>query len=163
MSVLRYVFAVVLIVFAAAALVSCGGDGKKADLLSPGEYKLSVSGTLEIEFLEESASISPIGALQTHTADVSGDVTLKMGDDGSFSLEHRRFDVHTGRSEADWHFIGANGERRHQFHSVRLYTLQELAAMLARAGLRVRRTWGNFDGSELSMHSPRMIVLAEKR
>ena len=82
--------------------------------------------------------------------------------DGSFSLEHRRFDVHTGRSEADWYFIGANGDRRHQFHSVRLYTLQELASMLGRAGLRVRRAWGNFDGSELSMHSPRMIVLAEK-
>ena len=82
--------------------------------------------------------------------------------DGSFTLEHRRFDVHTGRSEADWYFLGPKGERRHQFHSVRLYTLQELAAMLGRAGLPVRRTWGNFDDSELSMRSPRMIVLAEK-
>ena len=82
--------------------------------------------------------------------------------DGSFTLEYRRFDVHTGRSEADWYFFGPNGERRHQFHSVRLYTFPELAAMLSRAGMTVRRTWGNFDDSELGLHSPRMIVLAEK-
>jgi len=87
MSVVRYVSAVILIVIAAAALVSCGGDGKKANLLAPGEYNLAVSGTLEIEFQDESASAAPIGALQTHTADISGDVTLKMDDDGSFTLE----------------------------------------------------------------------------
>jgi len=81
-------FACLIAAVAAAALASCGGDGEeKIDLLAPGEYRFSVSGTLEIEFLEESASAVPLGALQTHTADVSGDVTLKMGDDGSFSLE----------------------------------------------------------------------------
>jgi len=86
--VVAFLLAGVIAVAAAAALASCGGGGeKKIDLLATGEYQFSVSGTLDLEFQAESASAVPIGALQTHTADVSGDVTLKMGDDGSFSLE----------------------------------------------------------------------------
>ena len=82
--------------------------------------------------------------------------------DGTLSIELRRYDVLTGRTNVDWIYVERDGKRRKAFHSVRLYTYTEFAAMLSKAGLRVVRTWGNFDGMELSMHSPRMIVLAEK-
>lgn len=82
--------------------------------------------------------------------------------DGGFALERRRYDIHTGRIDVDWIYVTPDGKRHKQFHSLRLYTYMEFAALLSSADLRVVRTWGNFDGSELSMHSPRMIVLAEK-
>jgi len=88
------------------------------------------------------------------------DCTKRPG--GALSLELRSYDVHTGRISVDWIFVEPDGRRRTAFHSLRLYTFTEFAALLAKAGLRVVRTWGNFDGTEFSMHSPRMIVLAEK-
>lgn len=81
---------------------------------------------------------------------------------GGLMFEQRRYDVHTGRTNVDWYHIAPDGKRRHRYHSLRLYTYTELAAMLARAGLTVRRTWGEFDGREMSMYSRRMMVLAEK-
>jgi ubiquinone/menaquinone biosynthesis C-methylase UbiE len=88
------------------------------------------------------------------------DCTRRPGD--TLSIELRRYDVHTGRINVDWIYVERNGKRRQAFHSVRLYTYPEFAAMLSKAGLRAVRSWGNWDGSELSTHSPRMIVLAEK-
>jgi hypothetical protein len=43
-----------------------------------------------------------------------------------------------------------------------MYTFPEFERMLASAGLRVANAWGNFDGSDLTMQSHRMILLAEK-
>ena len=82
--------------------------------------------------------------------------------DGGFTMERRRYDIQTGRIDVDWIYVASDGKRRQQSHSLRLYTFPELATMLSKADLSVRGTWGGFDGSELSMHSPRMIVLAEK-
>ena len=82
--------------------------------------------------------------------------------DGSLRLERRAYDIHTGRSNVDWIFISKDGKRRQQTHSVRLYTYTELEAMLSRAGLTVRDTWGDYNGRDFSMRSPRMVVLAEK-
>ena len=47
--------------------------------------------------------------------------------------------------------------------SVRAYTAPELAQLFESAGLRVRATWGDFDGSPAGCDSPRLILLAEKR
>ena len=82
--------------------------------------------------------------------------------DGGLNLERRSYDIHTGRIDVDWTFVTTEGEQRRQSHSLRLYTFTELDAMLSRAGLTVRNTWGGFDGSAFSMYSPRMIVLAER-
>lgn len=82
--------------------------------------------------------------------------------DGAVTLERRRYDVRTGRIENEWTYIAADGKRRRQSFSHRLYTYTELAAMLAKAGLTVRRAWGGLDGRELTMESPRTVLLAEK-
>jgi cyclopropane fatty-acyl-phospholipid synthase-like methyltransferase len=83
--------------------------------------------------------------------------------DGSITTERRRYDVRTGRMNNEWTHIAADGKRRRHSFSHRLYTFTELAAMLSKAGLRVVSAWGNFDGSELTMSSPRIIALAERR
>ncbi len=83
--------------------------------------------------------------------------------EGGFALERRCYDIHNGRIENEWVYVTADGELRRQSFSHRVYTYTELVRMLARAGLAVRQSWGNFDGIDFSMQSPRMIVLAEKR
>lgn len=82
--------------------------------------------------------------------------------DGSITLERRRYDVSTGRIANEWVWIAPDGKRRQHRFSHRVYTYLELAGMLSGAGLQPVRSWGNFDGQELTMQSPRMIVLAEK-
>jgi SAM-dependent methyltransferase len=82
--------------------------------------------------------------------------------DGAFMLERRSYDIETGRINVDWLYVPKQGRRVVQGHSLRLYTFTELAAMLDRAKLVVRRTWGGFDGRAFGMEAPRMVVLAEK-
>ncbi len=83
-------------------------------------------------------------------------------EDGTLLLEDRRYNPLTGRNEVTWQLIHPDGTRHQQAHSLRLYTLVELAAMLRRAGLRVEATWGDFEGTEYGMDTRRMIVLARK-
>jgi SAM-dependent methyltransferase len=82
--------------------------------------------------------------------------------DGALVIERRKYDTRTGRVTVNMAYIDKDGSRREAYHSVRLYTYPEFATMLSEAGLRIVGSWGNWDGSDLSMHSPRMIVLAEK-
>ena len=84
------------------------------------------------------------------------------GPDGGYVAEIRRFDVHTSRINVDMLYFPAEGKPKRRWHSIRLYTYGEMEALLGKAGLRVTGTWGGFDGSELSRHSPRMVVRAEK-
>jgi hypothetical protein len=59
--------------------------------------------------------------------------------------------------------IETDGSRRDYQHIFRFYTMTEMAAMLQRSGLVVRKVWGGFDGQEYGLDSRRMIVLSEKR
>jgi SAM-dependent methyltransferase len=82
--------------------------------------------------------------------------------DGTLRLEDRRFDFLAGRQRNRVLSIHPDGARREREIDLRMYTLRELADMLSRAGLRVRGTWGGFDGREYGLDSRRMIVLSEK-
>jgi SAM-dependent methyltransferase len=58
---------------------------------------------------------------------------------------------------------GKDGGVTHEFfESVRLYSLEEISAMLEDAGLRVERCDGDFDGGGLTESSPRMIIFGRK-
>lgn len=83
-------------------------------------------------------------------------------EDGGVCLEDRSFDLAAGRQRVRILSIDSHGARDERHIDLRLYTLTELAKMLSRAGLEVRRTWGAFDGREYGLDSRRMIVLAEK-
>jgi hypothetical protein len=77
-------------------------------------------------------------------------------------FEDRSFDHLTGRSSATWTYVAPGGERSELRHSLRVYTLPELAAMLAGAGLDVAETWGGFDGQPFGFEARRLIVHARK-
>ena len=82
--------------------------------------------------------------------------------DGTLVLEDRELDFLAGRQRNRVLNIHPDGTRREREIDLRMYTLKELADMLSRADLMVRRTWGGFDGREYGLDSRRMIVLSEK-
>jgi SAM-dependent methyltransferase len=76
-------------------------------------------------------------------------------------LEENEFNARTCRFKMT--FTWLEGEKVHSLaHSVRSYTAPELVAMLQAAGLVARQVCGDFDGSEFSLHSKRLIVVAQK-
>ncbi len=82
--------------------------------------------------------------------------------DGLLVLEERTIDLLGGRSDVQVTMLLADGQRREYRHSVRLYTLRELARMLAAAGLSIQACYGGLDGSRLTLESPRLVVIGSK-
>lgn len=78
-------------------------------------------------------------------------------------LEQRGFDPLTGRNDVRVITIYPDGAVKEAHHSVRIYTLTELARMLTSAGLQVEATYGGTDGSPFTLESRRLIVLSRKR
>ncbi len=73
-------------------------------------------------------------------------------------LEERSFDPLTGRNDVRHITIYPDGTTREMHHSVRIYTLTELAGMLTRAGFRIESTYGGVDGSPFTLESRRLII-----
>jgi len=83
-------------------------------------------------------------------------------DDGTLFLEERRFDLLTSRNDVRVTMLAPDGQRWEQHHAVRVYSLTELARMLAAAGLTVEAYYGGLDGSRLTMDSRRLAILSRK-
>lgn len=81
---------------------------------------------------------------------------------GEVVLEQVSFNFETGRLDNHRTVVSKDGTRTPAPISLRVYTLTEIKALLARVGLSYARSWGGFDGSAYGMDSPRLIVLAEK-
>jgi SAM-dependent methyltransferase len=77
-------------------------------------------------------------------------------------LEERRFDLLTSQIEVKVTMIYPNGQRKEYSHSLRVYTLTELAQMLTIAGLQVKAFYSAWDGSALTIDSFRLILLSQK-
>ena len=84
-------------------------------------------------------------------------------DDGNTFLEHREFDLVTGRNRVTFSIVTADGTRRESpGHDVRLYTLTELVRLLDAAGLRLSAAYGDYDGAPYGINTPRLIIVATK-
>ena len=57
--------------------------------------------------------------------------------------------------------IREDGTERSYDESVRMYALEELEAMMDRAGLKVTQTYGDFDGRPVSAEVPRNILVGQ--
>jgi SAM-dependent methyltransferase len=88
----------------------------------------------------------------------------EQGEDGKGSvvLDQISFNFETGRLDNHRTIVAKDGSRTPSFVSLRVYTLTELKALLAGAGLDYLQAWGGLDGSSYGMDSPRMVVLAER-
>jgi SAM-dependent methyltransferase len=114
-------------------------------------------------------SLKPGGALLLET--INGAALLRVFraetwnelEDGTLMLEHRSYDLLSGRNDVVWKFVRPDGSRSELRHSLRLYTVAEIVSMLRRVGLEVERSWGGWDGAELTLDSGiRFLVLARK-
>ena len=82
--------------------------------------------------------------------------------DGGRLREDRHFDLRTGRNYLRVTVTAPDGTCHEGDSFFRVYTLPELARMLAAAGLRVTETWGGLDGSPYGLDTRRLIVTGEK-
>ncbi len=82
--------------------------------------------------------------------------------DGRTGVEEREFDSTTGSITTSWTVTEPDSERIAHTHTIRIYTLQELEVRMEQAGLTVEEAWGGLDGSDLTMDSHRLVVLARK-
>jgi len=74
----------------------------------------------------------------------------------------RRYDPKTRRVEKEIE-MGGEGCRKTFREAVRAYREDELVELHARAGFRVKASWGDFDGAPFDVaRSPRLILLAER-
>ncbi len=78
---------------ALAVLAACGGNGGDGDgseetfeLPAPGEYSFEVTGTMEVQFLEEAVSTGPVTLQETETVDYEGSLRISLGENGSFTI-----------------------------------------------------------------------------
>jgi SAM-dependent methyltransferase len=87
----------------------------------------------------------------------------RVEEDGTLVVEQRTFDALASRLTTSFVLVAPSGERTDSIgHSLRLYTLTELAKMLAAAGLHLTRTYGGFEGEEYALESVRMIAIARR-
>lgn len=83
--------------------------------------------------------------------------------DGTVALTERDYNLLTGNIEELRTYIAPDGSKREVRLIWRSYIYPELAKMLNCAGLAPIQVFGNFDGSEFTWDSNRMIILAEKQ
>jgi cyclopropane fatty-acyl-phospholipid synthase-like methyltransferase len=83
-------------------------------------------------------------------------------DDGTVHIEDRRYDFQRGRRDVTVELFTPGGEHRKMSHSIRIYSLPELSAMLGRAGYRVIGTFGGYDAQPYGFDSKRLIVLSQR-
>jgi SAM-dependent methyltransferase len=83
-------------------------------------------------------------------------------DDGTLLIEERKYDAISGRIDSIWTRVEPDGKRHEGDIHVRMYTPAEYAAMFRRCGLGLAASYGDVDGSPLTMDSPRLVLVAEK-
>ncbi len=83
-------------------------------------------------------------------------------EDGLLAIQEQEIDLLSSRLRVRVTMVEPAGQRKEYRYSLRVYTLTELYHMLAAAGLRLEAYYGGLDGSELTLDSRRLVVLARK-
>ena len=127
-------------------------DGENTRVLEAISRSLRPGGRFLMDYLNREYVISTLVPADSRTL-------------GGMEVEQRRW-ITGDPSEAGGHVrinkhvrIREEGTERSYDESVRMYTLEELDAMMGRAGLKVTRTYGDFDGSPVSAEAPRNILI----
>ncbi|MCP4582798.1 MAG: methyltransferase domain-containing protein [candidate division Zixibacteria bacterium] len=84
-------------------------------------------------------------------------------ENGTAILEERFFDFFKSRLEINHRLVNHKTQDRKLESSFRLYTLREMLGMFAKVGLALTDVYGDFDGSQFSAKSPRMILVARRQ
>jgi SAM-dependent methyltransferase len=82
--------------------------------------------------------------------------------DGLLVAQEQAFDQRTSHLEVRLTLIEPEGARREYEQSIRIYTPIELVRLFEQAGLRVEGVFGGLDGSDLTLDSLRLVILARR-
>ncbi len=89
--------------------------------------------------------------------------TEREGDSGKTTLHrHSEIDLFNGQLLKKWHYILPNGESVEHETSTQLYTPPQLVEFFKRYGFTEIRLIGDIDGSDLTLESPRCIIIGRK-
>ena len=83
--------------------------------------------------------------------------------DGSRLHERARFDPATGRDHCFRRLVTPDGRELSAHFSLRYYPLDELEALLDRAGFELQTAHGDLDGGPVTAESTDLIVTAQRR
>lgn len=81
--------------------------------------------------------------------------------EGNLMINRFSFDVVSGRLRNE-RIIIRDGVRKDRPFSIRLYSVSEMRALLAEAGLELLQVYGEWDARPLEQHSGSMVVIARK-
>jgi SAM-dependent methyltransferase len=84
-----------------------------------------------------------------------------MEKEGNLMIDRMSFDALEGRS-IDKRIVIRDGVRKDKPFSIRLYNPNEIHALLTQAGLVLEHLYADWAGSELTIESRRMVVIARK-
>lgn len=84
---------------------------------------------------------------------------LQRGD--AYMIDRHQFDSATGRV-VDHRVVVRGGVAKELPFSIRVFTLAELAMMLAAAGLALREAWGGWKGEPVSLGRNRLVAFAAR-
>lgn len=131
-------------------------DGENARVLEGISRALRPGGHFLMDYLNREFVISTLVPSDRRTVD-------------GMEVEQRRW-ITGDPSEAGGHVrinkqvrIRDDGAERSYDESVRMYTLEELEALMDRAGLLVTQTFGDFDGRPVSGDAPRNILVGRSK
>ncbi len=82
--------------------------------------------------------------------------------EGNLMIDRYSFEPLTSRLHNS-QIIIRDGIRKDKPYSIRIYNLPEIENLLTLAGLRLEKTYADWDGNPLTADSRRMIIVAQKR
>lgn len=83
-------------------------------------------------------------------------------DDNKYCIMHNKYDIVNEREIFSARIIEDGKDEISVGYNIRLYSLPELTSMFKRNGFELINFWGDFDKSNYSIHSRRLITLAQK-
>jgi SAM-dependent methyltransferase len=125
------------------------GDEENQKVLDNVGRSLKPGGALLLDLRNAQKGLAGEGSQETTLTVPSGQLSMRV-----------RFDRATGRARAEHELVRPDGIRISSAFDVRIYSEEELAAMIARAGMRIRFVHGSLDGAPFSRGAERMVVIA---
>jgi SAM-dependent methyltransferase len=131
-----------------------GEDGGNCTLLRRAYEALRPGGRLVLDVLHVARVMRQFQPVLLHRSAGEGGETLVV--------RESRLDLAGGALRQRWTFLFPNGRREERGSAIKLYLPHVLAAMLAACNFADVRFFGGVGGEELSLESPRCMVLARR-
>ena len=110
---------------------------------------LRSGGYVLLDYLNKTHVIQNIVTLDTRSGN-----GFEVVQERNYNKKHERIEKRITLKE--------NGRVREYFESVRLYTLDEMKSLMADTDMKLRHCYGDFNGSQFTRESPRLILVGQR-